>query len=93
MSNENPTPEQHSLTILGRGCLAGGVLAVGFLAVSGVVFLLLSLLGLPRNLTLLASIVSGPAIGGLGILLFMVSGRQLPFLAPPLTQDSPEDEA
>ncbi|GEM_PF-3061144 len=58
---------------LGKGCLAGIGLAVGFLAISGLVYLALSLTGLPRNIVLLVSLASGPILGNLIVLIVFLS--------------------
>lgn len=61
---------------LGKGCLAGLVLAAGFLVISGVVYLLLSPIGLPRNILLLISIASGPILGNLIVLIvFLIRSK------------------
>ena len=90
MPNDNATPQQLPPTVLVRGCLAGLLLAFGFLAISGLTFLLLSALGLPPNLTLLITIFSGPMIGGIGVIALLISGRLLPLLGLPLADDNSE---
>ena len=57
---------------LGKGCLAGLGLAVGFFAISGLVYLLLGPFGLERNIRLLLTIVSGPILGTLAVVVIFL---------------------
>lgn len=52
--------------ILVRGYLSGTALAVTFLLISDLTFMLLSALDAPRNLLKLVSLASGPIIGSAG---------------------------
>jgi uncharacterized membrane protein len=63
---------------LGKGCLAGLALAVGFLVISGLVYLVLSLASLPRNILLLVSIASGPILGNVIVLIvFLLRSKKV----------------
>lgn len=62
MSEESPGLQAVSAG-LGKGCLVGLGLAVLFLVIGGVLYLLLSLTGLAQNLTLLIAIAGGPILG------------------------------
>ncbi len=56
-------------TGLWKGCLGGLGLVIVFFIISGLTYLVLSQAGLSSGVTLVVSIVSGPIIGTLGVLL------------------------
>jgi hypothetical protein len=56
---------------LGKGCLAGLGLAVLFVAISGLAYLVLSQFDVPPNIVLLISIASGPTTGTMGTLVVL----------------------
>jgi hypothetical protein len=45
------------------GCLAGLGLTLGFFVLSGLIYLLLGMLGLTQNMRLLVALVAGPTVG------------------------------
>lgn len=68
MSNE-ANPMGVVSTALGKGCLAGLGLAAGFFAISGLVYLLLGPLGLEANIRLLLTLLSGPILGTVAVVI------------------------
>ncbi len=52
---------------LGKGCLAGVGMALGFFVISGLAYLLLGPFGLPANLRLLIAVGSGPIFGTVAV--------------------------
>ncbi len=63
MSTRQPPSQSTADTVLMKGCLGGVALAVVFLLIGGIMYLLLSRVHLPRNIVLLISIASGPLLG------------------------------
>ncbi len=67
---------------LGKGCLAGVGMTLGFFAISGLAYLLLGPLALPSNLRLLIAVASGPIVGTLAVLvIFLALSRRASRLA------------
>ncbi len=54
-------------TGLWKGCLGGIGLAIVFFIISGLTYLILIQVGLPRNIVLFITVASGPIIGTLGL--------------------------
>lgn len=71
MSSDNSSIDAATAILL-RGCLGGVGLAVVFLVISGVTFLVLSAVTAPRNLMILFSVASGPVIGSGAALLLVL---------------------
>ncbi|HEC23318.1 MAG TPA: hypothetical protein ENI95_10425 [Chloroflexi bacterium] len=63
---------------LGRGCLGGLGLALLFLVISGLMYLLLPLTGLPQNVVLLLAVASGPVIGtAIALTVFLIRASRM----------------
>ncbi len=56
---------------LGKGCLTGLGLAVLFVVIGGLAYLVLSQFDVPPNIMLLISIAGGPIIGTMGTLIVL----------------------
>lgn len=62
---------------LGKGCLAGVGLALGFFILSVLAYGLLGPFGLPHNIRLLVAIASGPILGTLAVVVvFLMISRK-----------------
>ena len=72
MSNE-PSPQLVTSRGLGIGCLAGFGLALAFIAISGLAYVVLGFLELSQNIRLFFSVLSGPVIGTILALLIWIA--------------------
>ncbi len=68
----SPEPDVRGILgqALGKGCLAGIGVALGFLVIGGLIYGLLSLLGVSENMRLFFAVAGGPIIGT--VILFVV---------------------
>jgi hypothetical protein len=84
MTSNNPNTAGIVGTAVGKGCLVGVGLAVGFFLISGLVYLLLGPFGLERNIRLLITVLSGPVLGtGLTLIVGWALAQRTRRRSPP----------
>jgi hypothetical protein len=71
--SSDPSPEVLATRGLGIGCLAGFGLAITFIAISGLAYMVLGFLGLSQNIRLFFAVLSGPVIGTVLALLIWIA--------------------